>query len=218
MDDSPEERNRYLNELGRPVEASGYKLESIDRATQPPEVINLLDKYSAMYHEQGLTEAQADGVSKEMLDIAAQNMAARAQANDQRAEATTSALKEKWGMAYDARIDLAERAGRQIFGKDTLDAFAKATLPDGSRVGDSPEFIEALYDNLGSKMTEDEIAGGTAVKSSVMTPEGAQDEIKKLEVDEGHNHAYFDKNDPMHEMAVKKMKALYDMAYPNERT
>jgi hypothetical protein len=165
-----------------------------------------------------LTEAQADGVSRELLGIANANVAAQSQANDQRAEATTAALKEKWGMAYDARIDLAERAARQIFGKDTLDAFAKATLPDGSRVGDNPGFIEALYDNLGSKMTEDEIAGGTAVKSSVMTPEGAQDEIKKLEVDEGHNHAYFDKNDPMHEMAVKKMKALYDMAYPNERT
>lgn len=218
-DDSPAERDRYLNELGRPENPEGYRFESIVRADQPPEVNAFLDNLKPVFHGAGATDEQADAITKGYLEIIAKRDAERKAANDERARVTTAALKSEWGMAYDARIEMAMRAAEKVFGREVIEQFAEATLPDGGRVGDHPDFIRNLYENLGSKLSEDQLVDGKAAASSgIMSPEDAKEEIRRLEANKDHNHAYFETNHPEHAIAVKKMAALYAMAYPEERT
>jgi hypothetical protein len=217
-DDSPAERDRYLNELGRPAEPDGYRFASIAREDQPPEVNAFLDRLKPVFHANGATDEQADAITKGYLDIVGERESEKQLANAERAKVTTAALKSEWGMAYDARLEMAQRAGEKVFGKEVLEQFAGATLADGSLVGDHPDFIKNLYENLGSKLSEDEMVAGTSAASSVMSPETAREEIKRLEATAEHNHAYFETNHPEHAAAVKKMQALYAMAYPEEKT
>jgi hypothetical protein len=215
-DDSPEEQTRYLNQLGRPESADLYKFESVDLASRTPETIGFLDSLRPSFHARGLTDSQADGITKDWLDVVAQDQADKAQANDERAKITTADLQKKWGMAFEARREMAARAGKHLFGEETLSQFAEAKLPDGSRIGDHPDFIEKLYDNLGAHMTEDELVSGSAA-SSVMTPESAQAEIDRLLVDKdfaGSDGPYYNTNHPEHQAAQGKMKSLYAMVSP----
>jgi hypothetical protein len=213
-DDSPEERNRYLAELGRPAAASGYTFKSIARDEQTPEVNGFIKSLGPIFHAAGSTDEQADAIAKGYLDIVAKDAADKATANEERAKLTVAELKTKWGLAFDARQELALRAGNKVFGEEMLQQFAEATLPDGSRVGDSPGFIESLYENLGAHMSEDQLVSGSQVASSVISPDEAKAEIARLETDSGHNHIYFDTNHPEHKMAQDKMKALHAAAYP----
>ena len=216
-DDSPEEMGRYYSELGRPASSDLYKFSSIDAANQSPEVLGVLDTLRPSFHGHGLTEKQADGITKDWFAAEAKNQQARVQQNDTQAEETVAALRAKWGMAYPARHEQALRAGKQVFGEETLKAFAEATLPDGSLVGNHPDFIESLYENLGKHMGEDTLTTGSQT-TSIMTPEAAQAEITRLETDKEFAASYFDKFHPEYKAANDKMKGLYAMANPQEGT
>ena len=212
-DDSPAEMTRYYTELGRPVEPTGYKFGSMDAAAQTPEAISFLDGLRPSFHSHGLTDKQADGVVSDWLGAVAKSEADTAQAHDERARLTVANLQTKWGMAFEARQEMAKRAGEHLFGEEVMGQFAEAILPDGSRVGDHPGFIESLYNNLGAHMTEDELTKGTP-GTSVMDPAGAKAERDKLMLDKDFSNAYFDTSNPEHRVAMDRMKALYKMENP----
>jgi hypothetical protein len=214
-DDSPEEMERYYNELGRPVKPDLYKFGSLDPTTRTPEVTSLLDQLRPVFHGHGITDKQADGVTKAWMDIVAKDQADKAQAHDERAKLTTADLQTKWGLAYESRHELAKRAGNNLFGEEGMAAFAAAVMEDGSRVGDSAGFIENLYENHGQYMSEDQLVSGSP-GSAVMDPASAQAEIEKLMLDKDFTTPYYDNTNREHDAAQAKMKALYAQVHPEQ--
>jgi hypothetical protein len=214
-DDSPEEMDRYYNELGRPVKPDLYTFGSLDPTTRTPEVTSLLDQLRPVFHGHGITDKQADGVTKALTEITAKEEADKAQAHDERAKLTTADLQTKWGLAYAPRHELALRAGNQLFGEEGLANFAAAIMPDGSRVGDSAGFIENLYENHGKYMAEDGLVTG-APGAAVMDPAGAKAEIDKLMLDKDFTTPYYDATHREHAAAQEKMKVLYAQVHPEQ--
>ena len=217
-DDSPEEAERYYNELGRPVKPDLYTFGSLDPTARTPETNEFLDGLRPVFHGVGVTDKQADAVTKGWMDIVAKDQADKAQAHDERAKLTVADLQTKWGLAYEPRHEMAKRAGNQIFGEAGMADFAAAIVPDGSRVGDSAGFIENLYENHGKYMDEDSLVSGSP-GSAVMDPAGAQAEIDKLLADKefaGVDGPYYDTNHKEHGAAQAKMKALYAQVHPEQ--
>jgi hypothetical protein len=214
-DDSPEEINRYYNELGRPVKPDLYTFGSLDPASRTPETNGFLDSLRPVFHESGITDKQADGVTKAWMDIVAKDQADKSQAHDERARLTTADLQKKWGLAYETRHELAKRAGNSLFGEEGMAAFAAAIMPDGSRVGNSAGFIENLYENHGQYMKEDGLVSGSP-GSVVMDPAGAQAEIDKLMLDHEFTTPYYDTTHREHGAAQARLKALYAQVHPEQ--
>jgi hypothetical protein len=217
VDDSPEEQTRYLNALGRPESPDLYKFDSLDLASRTPETIGFLDSLRPSFHARGLTDKQADGITKDWLEAVAKDGADKDQAHAERAKITTADLNKKWGLAADARHEMAKRAVNYLFGEEAALMIAGAILPDGSRVGDNPGFIENLYENLGQHMTEDQLTVGSSAPSQILTPEGARAEIDKLMLDKDFTAPYYDTNHSEHKAAQDKMKALYAQVNPPQR-
>ena len=215
-DDSPEEMTRYYNELGRPEAPDGYKFESLDPTNATPETLALIEQLRPVFHSNGITGKQADGLTKALTEITVREEADKNLAHTERAKLATAELTKKWGLASDTRHEMAVRAINYLYGEEGAVLLAGAILPDGSRVGDNTAFIESLYDNLGAHMTEDQLTVGGSAAPTIMTPEAAQAEIDKLMLDKDFTGPYYDSTNVEHRSAQEKMKGLYAMANPQQ--
>lgn len=94
--------------LGRPDEASGYKLQF--EGADP----KMLEAASGWFHAAGLAPQQAKAVVGAFLEHQKAS-AAQAEALTQAREVeSTAALRQAWGEAYERNIELAMRAGQHL--------------------------------------------------------------------------------------------------------
>jgi len=121
-DATDEERNLYLDALGRPEQASEYEFDGEDK--NAPEWTNF---WKGEFHNLGLTKAQAkqlsvqwNGQMQKLVD--AHNNALKAESAKAEQE-----LKAKYGDKYDTNVELAKRMW-QKHGKSEFDkVFAEGT-------------------------------------------------------------------------------------------
>ena len=121
-DATDEERNLYLDALGRPEQASEYEFDGEDK--NAPEWTNF---WKGEFHNLGLTKAQAkqlstqwNGQMQKLVD--AHNNALKAEVAKAEQE-----LKAKYGDKYDTNVELAKRMW-QKHGKSEFDkVFAEGT-------------------------------------------------------------------------------------------
>lgn len=124
-DATPEERNAFLNKLGRPEKADGYQF------TVPKDLPEGLpydgDKAKAFMqeaHAQGLTQAQAqhfhDWYVKEQVGALGSMGEAQKAATQQKATAATEALVKEWGPldgdTAQANFEIADKVFTQVPG------------------------------------------------------------------------------------------------------
>lgn len=196
------------NALGRPESPDKYDIADV----QIPEGVQLDDKakqgFLAEAHKHGLTNAQAKALLGWYGGYTAEAMkGVNDFATTQAAEAE-AALKKEWGTAYDAKMDMANRAVKQFGGESLVKALEETGL------GRHPEMVKA-FAKVGEAIAEDGDLPGS--KSSVaLTPADALAQINAMHGDENMMKILRDKNHPEYAAIVAKRDRLYAAAYPDE--
>ena len=191
--------SEVYSKLGRPDEATGYKLEYKEELSDADKA-----NYSTLAHRLGLSNAQAQNLADA---ISGQRTAANDAHNAEIAK-SEEVLKALWGEDYDERMDGVNNAISSWNEKfpGFADSVAKAGLTN------DPGFKSAMAE-LGARINEGGIPNvkGTA---SVYGKSAEQALVEASEIESDLKHAYHDKDHPGHDAAVEKVRKLYTIAYP----
>jgi len=184
-DDATEEDwNRHYGAMGRPDQATGYDLSTF----KPPENLpwdgDYQDRMVGVLHKNGVTQRQILGILNDTATGEGEQANATRAAFQAHQDTTDAALRSKWGMAYDGNRVTAGDAFAKVLGEDGK-MLEFAMLPDGTRIGDSPLFMEKFFE-LGKMMREAGMIGDPSKSvSPVMTPVDAQARIHAIETSPG---------------------------------
>lgn len=200
--------------LGRPPEAGGYELAA---PQDKPYDAATADWFRTLAHRIGLTQRQAreihDGFlarlpapERAAVSGAAQAVTANAGPEDDSRE-PEAALREAWGRQYDSNMASARRAFAAL-----LDA--EAPFHDiADAMGETA--LMQLLAKAGRHIAEDNITARADGAPGPRNPAEALAEITKLQRAAGADagHPYLSKTHPEHQTLVKRMEALYALAY-----
>lgn len=192
-DASAEERMEVYNRLGRPDSPDKYQLPLSDDAD--PEFTKWAQE---AFHGAGLTQDQAKAVAEKFTEFAQQQEQSQQAQYTQSVEQEDAALRKEWGQNYDKHISMAQRAARNLVGKDESDRVQK--LDSLEKAMGYRGLMEFMSD-LGSKLGEDAFVDGGQVQS-VHT---AKAKIQELEA----NTQFMDRYTKGEPEAVQTMRRLY---------
>lgn len=195
----PAEVEAFYNKLGRPAEASGYKLDVPQG--QPTEFADTAKKW---FHEAGLTAKQAETVGKHWNEFIATKTAAAQQTQMEKAQLDQQALQKEWGAAHAQNLQLAQQTRANLgVSNEEVDGIAQ-TL--GLK-----RTIE-LFHKLGQRTGEGDFVAGNGPTNfgSAITPAQAKAKIDALRADKSFAARYLKKDAD----AVAEMGRLHKLAYP----
>ena len=181
--------------LGRPKNADGYKYQ-LPEGQQVDEAS--LKNFSSQAHKLGLLPSQAQGVVNFYNEMMNKQSAEAESTSTAAREKAMTELKTEWGQAYDQKLQKANAVVSSVFPQGIM----SMNLADGTKIGDHPAVIKA-FATLADKMGEDNIVQASG--PAVMTPKQLEKEIGNLTA---QGSAYWDKNHPNHQEAVKEVLAL----------
>jgi hypothetical protein len=209
-EDGPEWQE-FFRIMGRPDTPGDYDLSRFDPPEGVPWDPGFLDTMVERLHGRGVSQRQLEGVLEDYKEVIAEQWSSFQKNAEHAQEQATASLKREWGNAYPGKVDAAGRAFKLATGRQHQEV-ASLRLEDGTLLGNHPAIIKA-FAALGDKFSEHGIEGDKNVRFT-MTPEDAQQQIKRLNADEKFTKVLDDANDPEHDEAVKRMNGLYAMAYP----
>lgn len=193
----PKDVGAFYDRLGRPADASGYKIAETQGGNQEFQTAAL-----GKIHELGLSKTQGESLVNWFNE---QGLAAQTQSEQAKAAAFTQdqkALETGWGAAYTQNLAQAQNAARAL-GLDnaTIDKMSDALGHKGT--------LELLQ-KIGSKAIEaDFVSGDSGNKfSNVLSPAQAKAEIQSLMSDKNFTAKYLSKNAE----AVARMTQLHEWA------
>ena len=194
-----ESRDNFYNQIGRPETPDGYNF-----GTEPGD--NRLDFFKDAVHKIGLTQDQATNMLQLYAAVENEQSKASDRANADFAVNSQIELKREWGVDYDSKIDMAQRA----FAQFATPEFSK--IMDETGIGNHPELLKA-FSKVGEAMGDDKLVVGSG-RAVGMSPQQAKEEIESLYRDKEFSKAYLDRTDPGHKDASSKMGGLFKVAYP----
>jgi hypothetical protein len=199
-DASAEEVSAFYNRLGRPAEATGYKIDVPEGGSQ-----EFAQAYAGWAHELGLTNKQAETLAARWNETAAANATAQSQAKQAQFQTDDVALRSEWGGAFAQNLAHAQNAARGL-GLDagTIDKLSDALGHKGTM---------ALLQKIGAGMGEATFVAGDSDRSfgAAMTPAQAKSEIKRLTSDTAFIARYTSGDSA----ARAEMSRLHDFAHPH---
>lgn len=193
-----EERAEFHRRRGVPDTVEGYKYV---RGKDLPETIETSDEKIAAFAQiakkWNLTDEVFNGVANDYLaligkDIAAFDLIEQDRGDKEFKEAET-ALKKKFGGAYDEKVARANLLLKKYLGQEMV---AELGLEN------HPAMTEFL-DRIAEDMSEDRIKGLTKV--STPTPDAVKDKIIELR----KHPAFMDESHPQHKDIVDEISELY---------
>lgn len=166
-----QERAAWRQANGIPEKPEGYfdKLPDglvIGKDDQP-----LFTEFAKVMHDQNVPPAAVQQVVKWYYDLQDKQVAATGEADKQHSREAVDKLREQWGNDYRANMGQVSSLLDGL-GGDLKNQFMDATLPDGRRLFNSPEFVTWLAD----KAREINPAG-------VLIPASGGDQIKSIEAE-----------------------------------
>lgn len=214
-DYSDETKDSYLEvmrALGAPAEKTGYgeapKLDGLEFKD------GAWDKLTDVFTSAGVPPFMVAPVLVGVAEIVKGELGAQKAPEvvaQERFDAGMAKLKETHG----AKADTLVADVKALIGvKDKEGSFA--AFLEESGFGSDPRFINFLS-SIEADYKESGLLERDGARSdpSVMTPEQAREELRKLEADEGFNKQLMTANDPNHAQAVKRRNDLAALAYPN---
>jgi len=195
------ELDAFYNRLGRPVDASGYKL-AVPEGADP----TFAQAAAGKFHELGLTQKQGEALTAWWNETAGANTAAAQAAKATAFQADDAALKTAWGAAYQQNLTAAQAAVRGL----GLDDATIDKLADSMGHKAAMEF----FHKIGAKIGEPDFVAGDKLETfgSALTPGQAKAKIAELMKDKGFTAKYLS-NDAA---AKAEMERLHKFAYPEE--
>ena len=160
-----------FDRLGRPGKAEEYKLPIPDGQDT-----KFADAVKPVMHKLGLTQKQAEGMTKWWNDTQAAAMTAHTDTQQTERGQQLDGLRKEWGAAYEQNIGAARRAAAEFgFDKDAIDIIENSmglarTLK--------------LFNDIGSKVGESAFhTGETTGFGGTLSPAQARGEIAALKGD-----------------------------------
>lgn len=208
-----EEWREVYSKLGMPATSSEYNFDKSAGLGEGMEVDeNLLGWFSDTAHQVGLNNNQM----QKMIELWNQNTSDLSNLSEEGArqsqEQSALELRNEWGNAFDDNLKLSKTVLNQFFSGKDSNEFLDQQLTDGSRIGDSPDFIR-MMSSIGSfireRIGEDSIKGLEGTTAS--NPKQLEDELASLM---DLNGPYGDKKHPEHESYVRKVSELHEQLYP----
>jgi hypothetical protein len=196
-----EERSELYTKLGRPENASGYKVE-IPQSHQGYFKEDQVNEFRNVAHQIGLNNEQVNALinyQMKSIDNDVNNEPSRLAIAKQETE---NALKQEWGLEYDKNIRSAQRA---------LDVYGDPEMKElmNGEAGNHPAVIR-LFSRLGKEVTE-EMAKNTQNNTLAVSPLDAKAEIDSIYANA--NHPYHKPQDKEHKNAVEHMRQLHEKVF-----
>jgi hypothetical protein len=200
---TPEQREEFFKAIGRPDQAAEYDAPASDAL---PDGYTMgetdLNHLRTVAHGLGLSKAQGEQLIGEYAKLHAQQLAGEQQQMLQRHTDAEKQLRAEWGGEFDARLDTAKLAIKEL-GGDALVAELES-----SRLGDHPEIVKAFY-KVGQMIGDDPglVTSGTARLS--VAPVEAKQKIAQLKSDSD----FIRRRDRGEKGAVDEWNRLHQIAY-----
>lgn len=166
-----QERAEWRQANGIPEKPEGYfdKLPDglvIGKDDQP-----LFTEFAKVMHDQNVSPAAVQQVVKWYYDLQDKQMSATEQADKQHSREAVDKLREQWGNDYRANMGQVSSLLDGL-GGDMKNQFMDATLPDGRRLFNSPEFVTWMA-GLAREINP----------AGVLIPASGGDQIKSIEAE-----------------------------------
>ena len=208
-DASDEQWNEVYTRMGKPAEATDYKLDVKMPEGQTADE-GLLNWFRGTAHKAGLNNRQAQAMLNEYQKATAEqadqgNVAAEQLTNEGR----TQIMKE-YGAAFEDKV----KVGNAAIAKFNAADLTQLKLADGRTLGDHPDFIRAFVgvgDFIQGQIGEDSLDGEKT--QGGMTPEVVRAKLAELK---RINGPFWNRNDPEHEWTVSEALRLQEMLTPEE--
>jgi hypothetical protein len=193
------EWNEIYSKLGRPDTAGEYDFSNVQGYSQSG-----LDFFNDVAHANGLSPKQAENIAKSLIEQG-KSKSGEIQANGERlTQEGLETLKEKYGQAYEQKVNLAEQAAQRL---DAVKLLQETILQDGRKLGNVPEVVQ-FFVKLGEDMQEDNLIGQP--NEPIMTPDDAEKEYFELMGSDAH----VNKKHPKHQFVVNRVMELRDLMTP----
>lgn len=208
-DPTPEQRDNFYRQLGRPDDGSGYEFVPPEGMQNNPE----MEKWArSAFHEAGLTGDQAKALYKSFNEMTGNAQKAAGEQAVEKVKSDFAAFKESLGKDADSLLQGADRAINNL----GLSPDAVKTLRDNLGFAPLAELMVGIGKRLGDHDTGN-FAGGqgpaVAADPSNYSPEQARAEIARLQADETFSKQYYDNTNPGNTAAVERMRKLFEAAY-----
>ena len=200
----PGEIDRVMAQLGKPKEAKDYAISKDFKIPEgaPPITDESLGEFKEKAHKLGLLPYQFAGILNYFGEFLGKGAEANRIANEKAHNEAALNLKSKYGSTYDEKIRMANIVLKNFaMDKAQGEAISK-------KYGNDPIIIGILA-NVGENLSE-EVLTRAGMSGTLLTPEAANLEIKKIKTDP--NHPYMKADHPDHQYWVDKMTELYKMA------
>jgi hypothetical protein len=186
--------NAFYSAIGRPAKADDYKLDNV----KLPEGIELDDEQLAAYrkfaHDNGMTQKTFEAALAYDVARVEKQMAAAAAAAAAELSETEGKLKKDWGLTYQQQLGYAQRA---------LQEYGLVNLMNTKALSNNYDFIVAMA-KIGATLSESRMPDGAK-----NTPADIDSQLQAITGD--MNHAYYKREHPQHEAAVKEVMRLLDL-------
>jgi len=198
-----EEIDAFHTQLGRPETADKYKFsvkESLPEGTQIPEEPMIRD----WLHQAGTSQDQADLLFKMYMENRLNGEKVTQENKDKTLAEATVKLRAEYGLQYDAKLALAEKAYKAFEDADSA-AFWKEH-------GNNPAMVR-MFARVGESISDDKMLGGGVITS---TPGQAQAEINTIIGDMSgpyHNRSHIE-----HDATVKRVNNLFKVVNAQKAT
>lgn len=212
--DDIQDVSRFFHDLGRPGEATGYTPIPVADG----EEIGWDDAFSARVNQltfdSGVTQDQHAVLVPKFIELLREESKSIFAAGETHANETIAGLKAKHGATYDAKMEAGNRAIQDLFGAGWAE-FREKQFLDGTRVGNSPEMLDALIKFGELHSVDDPLAPGVGQR----VPQGmdvatAKSQIKQKEADPAFRQKWLNKDHPQHDEALQELHTLYAYANP----
>lgn len=201
----------FWDAAGRPKTENDYKFSETvipkEALAKIPEA--QLTEVKKFFHGQGLNNAQAESILKYYVEANVGQEHARGQEREQARIASETALKEKYGAQFDAKVELA-RAVSQKLGDQEF-----ASYMESSGLGNDPRIIGFLV-KVGEAMMDDS-ARGKGAGLIVTSASQAQLEISNLKQDKDFITTLTNVGAVGHKEAKERWVQLHQTAFPTAK-
>ncbi len=197
-----EKLNSVYEKLGRPKTHAEYDFKDVikDGEVDPARV----EKYQKIFHEAGLSNAQAKRLIAAAMEESAGGLSAESamQALSQGDEKHTG-----WGEKIEENIGVAKAALVKFDTDGELLSFLETT-----KLGNHPVVLRFLH-SIGSQLAGDKTPG---VESRAGNLDKSSAQSKLAEIMSNKAHPYFDRKSPGYTQAQAEVKRLHEVIYGDE--
>jgi hypothetical protein len=186
--------------LGAPEDPSGYEIEV------PTELgeVTMLEGYTQKAHELGVPKETAENLANWFIQNQLEQMNMHQATTNQNESEKVETLKQEFGTAFDARIEMANKALRKFGGDEAVNAIHSAGLSN------DPALVKMLSE-VGKLIAEDTFVGPKSSPSFGVTPDEANKQIAEKFKDQAFMSRWHNQADPGHKAAVAELEQLYKL-------